>query len=64
MYLLSTFALISNIINSQNENKNVFSFVYLSAIWLQFGQNSIEIIIDNSFELDFAVIVSNEIADK
>ena len=40
-------------------------FIYqLFGYNLQYGQNSIEIIIENSFVLDFALIVSNKIADK
>ena len=31
-----------------------FSFAYLLAVWLLFGQNTIEIIVDRIFVLDFA----------
>ena len=36
----------------------IFSFAYLSAVWLLFGQNPIEIIADNIFVMDFAKIVT------
>jgi hypothetical protein len=38
-----------------------FSFAYLSAVWLLFGQNPIEIIIDNIFVLDFAKILTKQL---
>ena len=41
-----------------------FSFAYLSAVWLQFVQNSIDIIIENNFALDFALIVTKQLINK
>ena len=41
-----------------------FSFAYLSAVWLLFGQNPIEIILDNIFLLDFAQTVTKQLIDK
>ena len=42
----------------------IFSFAYLSAVWLLFGQNPIEIIADNIFVLDFAKIVTKQMIYK
>ena len=36
----------------------------LSAVWLQFGQNSIDILIENNFALDFALIVTKQLTNK
>ena len=41
-----------------------FNFAYLSAVGLQFGQNSIDIIIENNFALDFALIVTKQLINK
>ena len=41
-----------------------FSFSYLSAVWLLFGQNPIEIIVDKIFVLDFAKIVTKQLIYK
>ena len=41
-----------------------FSFAYLSAVWLQFGQNPIEIIVDEIFVIDFAKIVTKQQINK
>ena len=41
-----------------------FRFAYLSAVWLQIGQNSIDIIIENNFALDFALIVTKQLIIK
>ena len=47
------------------EMRNIFfSFAYLSAVWLLFGQNPIEIIVDKFFLLDFAQIVTKQLIDK
>ena len=46
------------------EMRNIFSFAYLSAIWLPFRQNPIEIIIDKIFVLDFAKIVTKQLINK
>ena len=46
------------------EMKIFFSFAYLSAVWLPFGQNPIEIIVDKFFLLDFAQIVTKQMIDK
>ena len=43
--------------------RNIFRFAYLSAVWLQFGQNSIDIIIENNFALDLA-FYCNQTDDK
>ena len=45
------------------EMKNIFSFAYLSAVWLKFGQNSIDII-ENSFAMDFALFVTKQLINK
>ena len=37
-----------------------FSFAYLSAVWLLFGQDPIEIIVNKIFVLDFALIVTKQ----
>ena len=42
----------------------IFSFAYLSAVWLLFGKNPIEIIVDKFFLLDFAEIVTKELIYK
>ena len=44
--------------------RNIFRFAYLSAVWLQFGQNSIDTIIEINFALDFAVIVTKQLINK
>ena len=44
--------------------KYFFSFAYQSSVWLLFGQNPIEIIVDNIFLLDFAQIVTKQLIDK
>ena len=41
-----------------------FSFAYLSGVWLLFGQNPIEIIVDKIFVLDLAKIVSKQLINK
>ena len=41
-----------------------FSFAYLSAVWLLFGQNPIEIIVVKFFLLDFAQIVTKQLIDN
>ena len=41
-----------------------FSFAYLSAVWLLFGQNPIEISVDEIFVLDFAQIVTKQLINK
>ena len=41
-----------------------FCFVYLSAVWLLFGQNPIGIIVDKIFVLDFAKIVTKQLINK
>ena len=40
-----------------------FRFAYLSAVWLQFGQNAIEIIKEINFALDFALIVTKQLTN-
>ena len=47
-------------------NEKYFSDLlrYLSAVWLQFVQNSIDIIIENNFALDFALIVTKQLINK
>ena len=61
------FGLTSNARNSQKkkqylifgEMRNIFfSFAYLSAVWLLFGQNPIKIIVDKIFVLDCSKIVT------
>ena len=42
------------------ELRKDYSFAYLSAVWLLFGENPIEIIIDKLFLLDFAQIVTKQ----
>ena len=42
----------------------LFSFAYLSAVWLLFGQNPIKIIVDTIFVLDFAKIVTKLLINK
>ena len=42
----------------------IFCFAYLSAVWLLFGENAIEIIVDKFFLLDFAQIVTKQLIDK
>ena len=41
-----------------------FSFAYLSAVWLQFGQNPVEKTCLQWFQLDFAQIVTKQLIDK
>ena len=41
-----------------------FSFAYLSAVWLLFGQNPIEIILDKIFKPNFAKIVTKQLINK
>ena len=41
-----------------------FCFAYLSAVWLLFGQNPIEIKLNNIFVLNFAQIVTKQLIDK
>ena len=52
------------IFNIWRNEKYFFSFAYLSAVWLLFGQNPIEIIVDKFFLLDFAQIVTKQLIDK
>ena len=52
------------IFNIWRNEKYFFSFAYLSAVWLLFGQNPIEIIRGKIFVLDFAKIVTKELIDK
>ena len=40
--------------------RNVFLVLHVSAVWLQFGQNQIEIIVVEIFVLDFAQIVTKQ----
>ena len=43
-------------------NENYFSDLLIyQHVWLQFGQNSIDIIIENNFALDFALVVCNRL---
>ena len=51
------------ILNIWRNEKYFFRFAYLSAIWLQFGENSIDIITENNFALDFALIVTKQLID-
>ena len=59
-------------INSQRNNikylekREIFlRFAFLSADWLQFGQNSTNINIENNFALDFAFkIVTKQLINK
>ena len=37
-----------------------FSLAYPSAVWLQFGSNPIDIIVDNNFVLHFALIITRQ----
>ena len=37
-----------------------FSFAYLSAVWLQFGQNQVEKTCQQWFQLDFPQIVTKQ----
>ena len=48
------------IFNIWRNDNFFFSFAYLSAVWLLFGQNRIEIIVDEIFVLDFAQIVTKQ----
>ena len=41
-----------------------FRFAYLSAVWLQFGQNSIEIINEKNCALYFSLIVTKQLINK
>ena len=41
-----------------------FSFAYLSAVWLQFGQNPVQKCCLIWFQLDFAQIVTKQLIDK
>ena len=64
------FGLTSYARNSQKKqlpniwkNEMFFSFAYLSAVWSLFGQNPIEIIVDEIFVQDFAQIVTKQLID-
>jgi hypothetical protein len=66
-----TFALTSYARNSQKkqylifeEMRMIFSFAYLSAVWLLLGKNPIETIEDKFFLLDFALIVTKQLIHK
>ena len=52
------------IFNIWKNEKCFFSFAYLSAVWLLFGQNLIKIIVDNIFVLDFAKIVTKQLINR
>ena len=41
-----------------------FNSAYLSAVWLQFGQNPVENYCLQWFQLDFAQIVTKQLIDK
>ena len=44
--------------------RNVFLVLHVSAVWLLFGQNPIEIMVDKIFVLDFAQIVTKQLVYK
>ena len=47
------------------ENLEIFfSFAYLSAVWLQFWQNTVQKSCLQWFQLDFAQIVTKQLIDK
>ena len=51
--------------NNIGEMRNIFFVLLnLSAIWLLFGQNPIEIIADKIFVLDFTKIVTKQLINK
>ena len=54
----------NNIFNIWRNDKYFFSFAYVSAVWLLFGQNPNKIIVDTCFLLDFAQIVTKQLIDK
>ena len=54
----------NNIFNIWRNDKYFFSFAYVSAVWLLFGQNPIEIIVDKIFILYFAKIVTKQLINK
>ena len=71
MQIIVYFALTSYARNSQKkqylifgEMRNIFSFAYLSAVWLQFGQNVVEKTCLQCFQLDFAQIVTKQLIKK
>ena len=41
-----------------------FRFACLLVVWLQIGQNSIDIIIENNVAMDFALIVTKQLINK
>ena len=42
----------------------IFDFTYLSAIWLQFGQNPIGFNVEKVFELDFPELYNQTADDR
>ena len=70
-FFFRIFGLPSYVRNSQKKQYlifgeiiNIFFFAYLSAVWLLFGYNPIEIIVYKFFLLDFAQIVTKQLIYK
>ena len=54
----------NNILKYLEKWEIFLSFAFLSAVWLLFGQNPIEIIVDKIFVQDFAEIVTKQLINK